>query len=253
MLANEIHAINAGRFVPVFIGNTLTTALVDSGNSAGSCISAAFADKLGLTNQDIDNCDIMIGTAKKGSSLTCLGQTKEEISLTFAGTNFSFKFRPMIIKELASPVNLSIDFLEDNNIDQLHSEKSIRVKNKLIKMIPRHKVTGVQQLDEKDLVDLNTYVDESIVIPAMSARFVSLRIPKLEKSMWLGGSGILQADQSFAEKFDILPTQSAIVSVNNFGKTKTAVLNNSASDILVHRNVKFGTFEKGKRSSDFSN
>ena len=243
MLANEIHAINAGRFVPVFIDQTLTTALVDSGNSAGSCISASFAQKLGLTDNDIEPCEIMIGTAKKGSSLTCLGQTKENVSLTFAGTSFSFKFRPMIIKELASPVNLSIDFLEDNNIDQLHSSKCIRVKNKLIKMIPRHKVLGVQQLAEEDLTDLNTYVDETVVIPAMSARFVSLRIPKLEKSMWLGGSGILQADDSFAERFDILPTQNAVVTVNNFGKTKTAVLNNSGSDILVHKNVKFGTFE----------
>ena len=147
VLENEINAINAGRYVPVYVNNVPVSALVDSGNSAGCCISAAFAKEIGLTASDLERHNVMIGTAKKGASLTCLGKTTEPIKVTFAGTNFTYEIRPFVIKELSSHVNLSLSFLEDNNIDQLHSIKGLRVQNQVINMHARKQSYGVQNIN----------------------------------------------------------------------------------------------------------
>ena len=243
VLENEINAINAGRYVPVYVNNVPVSALVDSGNSAGCCISAAFAKEIGLTASDLERHNVMIGTAKKGASLTCLGKTIEPIKVTFAGTNFTYEIRPFVIKELSSHVNLSLSFLEDNNIDQLHSIKGLRVQNQVINMHARKQSYGVQNINVDELQDLNAYIAEDVVVPANSAKFVKIRIPKLETLVWYGGSGVLTLDEMFIEKYDMLPAKHSIVMVDNNGKTVTAVLNDSDTDVLVRKNVKFGTFD----------
>ena len=243
MVENEIHSINAGRYVPVFIDNLPCSALVDSGNSAGCCISSAFAHKLGLTLNELDNQKFTIGTARKGSNLTCLGKTTKPLKLTFAGTTFSYKFRPFVIDELSSNINLSLDFLEKHNIDQIHSKKCIRVHNKMIPMHGSKKAFGVNELDHNLTQNLNVYIAEETIIPAMSARVVQMRIPRLEQLLWFGGTGILEPEDAFLDKYDLLPATRAIVTVNEKGKTKTSILNDTAEDIRLPKNSKFGFFD----------
>ena len=244
VLNNEINSINACRFVPVFLNNVRSQALVDSGNSAGCCISAAFAKRIGLSVNDIQSMPTQIGTAKKGASLTCLGITKKPVELRFAGTEFCYKFKPFVLQELSSDINLSIHFLERHSIDQLHSCQALRIKGHLVQMYgkgdPR---TDIQELDPKFHKNMNTYVAVDTVIPAMSAKCIKLRVPRLETLVWSGGSGILSAESQFTDKYDILPAHHAIVKVDSKGQTLSTVLNNSAEDVLVKRGSRFGTFE----------
>ena len=250
MVENEINSINAGRYVPVFVNNIPSSALVDSGNSAGCCISLAFARRIGLSDLDLDETRAAIGTARQGTTLTCLGKTKKPLAMTFAGTTFMYKFRPYVIKELSSNINLSLDFLEENSIDQIHSSKSLRVKGKMIRMHGLKAAFGVQQVHQEELQELNAYIAQDTVVPAMSAKLVPIRIPKLEQIMWFGGSGVLTPEMNLTEKYDLLPAKNAIVLVNSSAKTRTAILNNSGNDVLIPKNAKFGTFEVAQVDKD---
>ena len=123
-----------GKFCPVYVNNTYTKALIDSGNTAGTCISMKFASKLGLTKDDLDSTPITIGTAKKGTSLTVFGKTKKNLKIQFGGLHKEFKFKPFVIKELVSDLNISLGFLEKHKIDQIHSKHCLKVQGKLVRL-----------------------------------------------------------------------------------------------------------------------
>ena len=244
VVVNEINAINACRFVPVFLNNIRSQALVDSGNSAGCCISAAFAKRIGLSGKDIVKIPTQIGTAKKGSSLTCLGVTKQPVQIRLAGTEFVYRFKPFILEELSSDINLSIQFLEKHSIDQLHSKQSLLIRGRLVQMYGKNDPkANVQELDPSFYNNVSTYVVQDTMIPAMSAMCIKLRVPSLEPLIWSGGAGILEADDEFVEKYDVMPARHAIVKVDSKGRTLSTVLNNSADDVLIKKGSKFGTFE----------
>ena len=70
-----------GKYVPAVINQVPVSALVDSGNTAGNCISWEFAQQLGLDEDDLCPVRQEFGTAKSGSSLKVLGKTKKKLKL----------------------------------------------------------------------------------------------------------------------------------------------------------------------------
>ena len=137
--------------MPIFINDTAVSALVDSGNTAGNCISLSFARKLGLKDDDIESIKDRIGTAKKGESLQVVGKTKQRMKIRFGGLNFSYKTRPFVIKHLTSNVNISLPFLEKHKIDQIHSTKCLKVKGKSVKMHSYKTEFGVNEIKQRSL------------------------------------------------------------------------------------------------------
>ena len=239
--------INACTYIPVSISNIPCSALVDSGNSAGCCISSNFATKIGLTEKDITPLKVNIGTAKPGATLNCLGRTKKPLVINFVGTKFRFKFRPWVIQDFSSHINLGSKFLHKHGIDQLHSHNCLKIGNTFLPMHERKTDYGVHSTSEYSQVDrfqeITCYVERDTVIPANTSVFLKLRIPKIERSDWVSGCGVLTPHESFIEKFGILPALHAIVKVNGDGKVMTAVLNDTDTSVMVNKNVTFGSFD----------
>ena len=106
---------------------------------------------------------------------------------------------------------------------------------------------GVQSASESTQVDrfhdITCYVERDTVIPANTSVFIKLRIPKIKRSDWVSGCGVLTPHKSFIKKFGILPALHAIVKVNGDGKVMTSVLNDTDNSITVHKNVTFGSFD----------
>ena len=114
-------SINACTYVPVLVYKILCWALVDSENSAGCCISRQFAEKIGLTPNDISSMCVEIGTSKPKSSPLCLECTKKPQAILFAVGKLWFRFQPGIIKDFCSHINMELKFLCNYGIDQIHS------------------------------------------------------------------------------------------------------------------------------------
>ena len=96
-----------GKYARAFINDVPVSALIDSGNSAGNCISLRVARALGLTKKDIEPMDAIIGTAKEGANLEVLGRPKKNLHLRFGGMGVTFRIRPFVIKGFSTPMNIS--------------------------------------------------------------------------------------------------------------------------------------------------
>ena len=172
-------------YIPVLVSNIPCSALVDSGNSAGCCISSQFAAKIGLQQEDLAPLHVDIGTAKPEATLQCLGKTKRPLTLNVAGTKFKFKFRPWVIKDFSSHINLGSKFLCKYGIDQIHSHNCLKIGNLFVPMHERRTEFGVHSANNESQVsrfqETPCYVEKDTIIPANSSAFIRIRIPKIER------------------------------------------------------------------------
>ena len=129
-----IHSVSTksaslSKLLPVRICNSTILGLVDSGNSFYNAISSAVATRIGLTYyQPYEGPPV--GTAAIGSNLDIVGIIKNT-TLSFtdkSGKSHSFPSRLVIVKHLSCGLNLSLPFLVENGLDQLHSQ-SVLIDN----------------------------------------------------------------------------------------------------------------------------
>ena len=267
-MLNHVCSLNNkhfGKYVPAFINNVPISALVDSGNTAGNCISWKFAKQLGLRVEDLEQIPQPIHTAKKGAELQVMGRPKSKLKLRLGGLQESYKIKPYVIRDLTSNVNISLPFLEKHNIDQIHSCKSLKVKGKLIRLHGQRGEFGVQEVHKnsstskaiKNTVRLPkfnlAYVNEDVEIQPNSSAFIKLRIPNLEQQQLCERTGTLTATEQFVKKFDLIPSRQAVVKVTKHGTTHSAVLNMSDECIIIPKNAQFGLYEDLSSMLDKSN
>ena len=203
--------ISQGKFCPVLVNGVPTRALIDSGNLAGTCISYSFACKLGLKKDDFTRKNMVFGTAKKGASLTVLGVPKKPVGLRFGGLAKEYHLKPYVIKELTSDINISLDFLEQHKIDQIHSQHCLKVQGKLVRLFDRRgPLPGIVEEDTPGAVYIDSdtpevlaevtnervarkettevYLEKDVVIPANAAKYIKLRVPKVQRRTEDNGS-----------------------------------------------------------------
>ena len=126
------------RYLPIRIGNTMTTALVDSGNVWRSAFAESFLPKLGLTSQDVRPIDRkQLRTAKLDSSLTVVGELKQELSFDIGSINTQCRERPIVVRNMAMDFNLSGPFMKRHQIDMLHSMDAISIQGHIVPLLPR--------------------------------------------------------------------------------------------------------------------
>ena len=111
------------KLLPVKICGFVIMGLVDSGNSFYKAMSLAVAMKIGLTYYHPYKGP-PVGTASTGSSLDIVGLIQ---STTFSLTDESRKehkltSRLVIVKHLSCGLNISLPFLVEHSLDQLHSQ-----------------------------------------------------------------------------------------------------------------------------------
>ena len=100
---------------------------VDSGNTAGNCISLAACKYLQLTRQMQTVHSVHLSTAKAGAELAVVGKIPE-VDLSFPEADpplQPFRTSLLVIKGLSMPFNLAGPFLKDKEIDQLHSTSEL--------------------------------------------------------------------------------------------------------------------------------
>lgn len=87
-------------------------AVVDTGNTlrVTCAISSKFHEKLGVGFREIKRkC---VGTARKGSSLVCLG-VSNPIEVQFDGINVKYLLTPRVLEDLHADLNVSNLFLKN--------------------------------------------------------------------------------------------------------------------------------------------
>ena len=122
-LISSLHSKSTAlnKLLPVKICGFTVLGLVDSGNSFYNAISLAVANKIGLSNFN-HYAGPPVGTALIGSTLDIvsivdnitLGLTDE------SGRQHSISSRLVIVKQLSCGLNISLPFMVENGISQLH-------------------------------------------------------------------------------------------------------------------------------------
>ena len=112
-------------------------ALPDSGNTWESVISAELFQRLGNRMFDLKKSNVgNIGTASKSESLDVIGQVPKPLNMTIEGIPGVFLFQPYVVNGLSMEVNISKGFMEKNGWDQMHSTRSLRIKNNGARPLP---------------------------------------------------------------------------------------------------------------------
>ena len=124
-LISSFHSKSAtlNKLLPIRISGYTILGLVDSGNSFYNAISLAVANKIGLTQYQAYQGP-PVGTAQTGSHLTVVGIINSvTLRLTDeTGKIHKFASSLVIVKHLSCGLNISLPFLVDNGLDQIHSE-----------------------------------------------------------------------------------------------------------------------------------
>ena len=252
---SDSNNVSFGKFCPITADGVWTKALIDSGNLAGTCISYNFARKLGLDKSDFTMEPVKIGTAKKGSNLRVYGNTKRPIRLQFGGLAKEYKVKPFVIRGFSSDVNISLDFLEKHRIDQIHSQHCLKIQGKLVRLHDSRGPLAAKTANNDVIGALNdekiarkeateAYLDKDMIIPPNSAKYIKLRVPKVQRGFMEPGDGLLSSCELFTERNDLHPCREAAVHVKKNGIVFIPVLNTLMRPVELRKNQKFGTFTK---------
>ncbi len=225
-------------------------ALVDSGNVYRTAMSESFARKMGFAIEPAGLTTL--GTAKKGADLEIVGQSAKSLTLQFPGLATHFKVKPVILKNLQMPFNISGCFLKGHNIDQIHTRNALRVCGKLIKLTTTPAKAAPQRAE---ISSAHARVARRVLVPANSAMHVPLVVDDVEKGRMAAGGALLQGGERFMNATDLHPWLSAVVNVDEKGNADAEVANTTGEDILIEAGQVYGTVtklkEEGEKEEDF--
>jgi hypothetical protein len=125
---------------------------------------------------------------------------KTPIHLRFGGCATRFKCRPVVLKGLSMPFNLSGPFLAQFGIDQLHSEGALLVQGKKIPM-----VASLNPSADVEQTVSNLYVMEKVTVPAFSETKFAVRASAVEGGTMNPSDGIVTGSVHFSERHDLHP------------------------------------------------
>ena len=173
--ALQARSADYNKVIPVRLNGHEVLALVDSGNTFWNAISSAVARTIGLECKSKYKGP-PIGTAKNGESLAIVGLT-DTVPMTFVdetGTGHNFSTRLVVVNHLSNGLNISLPFLVDNHIDQIHSQGILHCVPKNARF-PMYK----DKKHAKNTTDLK-YLSHSVIsisevdIPVYSGHRVSI-------------------------------------------------------------------------------
>ena len=124
---------------------------LDSGNTWKSAISEETMHILGFNHNDlISVTGVTLGTAHAHTKLEVMGILQGKIMLTVGNNKEEFAFNPIVIKNLSMAVNISKQFMVENEWDQLHSRNAVRISGRMHKMVSKNEAPriGVYALEE---------------------------------------------------------------------------------------------------------
>ena len=231
------------KYVPVTLGKSdITTAgLIDSGNLYRTVISKKLAARLHIDLQRLAPLrQTQVGTAKAGSNLRVLGQVREPLYLKLGDHPTRLAVRPVIIDQLAMPLNLSGLFCKAYGIDQLHSEDKIKFQGRTVRVYATAQDAcpeGITALDD------TVYVKEDTEVPPDSEVVVALRSPLVQDGTMRPGPMALRGSVHFMNSTDLHPMLNAVVEAEADGTVLGRVLNTTEDPVLIKAGTRYGGIE----------
>ena len=138
------------KLLPVKLCGSMVLGLVNSGNSFYNAISLSVATKIGLTQYDKYQGP-PVGTALVGSTLDIVSIiNKIGFGLTDeSGQCHVINARLVIVRHLSCGLNISLPFLVENGLDQLHSRGTLVWSSKQLQFPLYRNMSHARQLASK--------------------------------------------------------------------------------------------------------
>ena len=138
------------KLLPFKLCGSMVLGLVDSGNSFYNAISLSVATKIGLNQYDRYQGP-PVGTALVGSTLDIVGIiNKIGFGLTDeSGQRHVINARLVIVRHLSCGLNISLPFLVENGLDQLHSRGTLVWSSRQLQFPLYRNMSHARQLASK--------------------------------------------------------------------------------------------------------
>lgn len=175
-----------------------------------------------------------VGTAKEGSGLKVLGRLKEPLQLQL-GAGIVLRTRPIVLRGLAMPLNLSGPYLKAQGIDQIHSKDCLQINGQVIPLVKDRQKELIGQIQAE------LYIKEDQVIPSCSVAHVAVIAPDIRKRNAQFLEGIVEGSFGFMEENDLHPWRRTIQKFDLEGNAIVGVMNTTGQDIKISKGSKYGT------------
>ena len=245
-------------YLPVKINQRTELALLDSGNLLISVISEKFFHHLALGQNALIPVSGLntINTAKQGAALKVVGRVRTPLKLTMAPFTRPILFRPLVIANLAMPINISGAFMQTNNISQMHGSGTVIYDDITIKLwskrdIASRKLHTYIKSNEAEMGHSNAYSAQTITVQPNSVSVVQLDIPAVFALNLRHGDAVLSATGDFETKANLCTPKSAVIKITPDGCASTTVINPTDQAVKLNKGLCFGTVQHSE-SDDFS-
>ena len=216
--------------------DTTLFAMADSGNLWRSALSYEAAKKLGIGNKDIKPIPGhgKIGTAAKDGELEVMGETRYKLRVNLGGGTQDILCKPVIIKNLSMPFNLSGPFMKKHKVDLLHTGEAL-VQGRKIPM--QRKPNNFNQMARTYSM---IYTTEDTTIEPHSPGYISAVATAVRDGDIKAESLLVVGDGAFTEKYDLHPLTNALINCKGDGAMDVVALNTTDYPIRVKRGSIYG-------------
>ena len=263
---------------------------IDSGNTFNNVISIELFQKLGFHLNHLRPVKHRVGTAHRNSKLSLIGQLKEKIPLKFDGISKTFYTKPVVVKNLSMPFNISGPFLQMNNIDILHTQRCLRRGSEISKLVSpglkeinvirskslpkslqpftKHASSYVNTSIDDNLpnslpplnkcesstinthIDSNVYSSCNVVVPPCSLISIPVRVAEIQKFTMPQCSGLVTIDEDFRTRHE-MTGMNGFVDVNEIGECLAMIGNPGKEMKRIPKGTRLGNFEMMDQLQEF--
>ena len=228
------------KYAPIRVNGQFCKALVDSGNLWRTCISEEMLARLGWTKKDLTKLRIgAVGTAKKGSSLKVLGETKVPVKIQFGDQDKKIKCKPVVVRGLTMEMNLSGPFLKQHQIDQLHSRGCLLVHGKEVGLVSQ---TGEPGSKEEGISAI--YAMKKTIIPPGRVACLPVKVQTVANGIWAPGMGTITGCDEALGNLELNPGPPVDTLCLPEGISTITVVNLQQDEAIVPAGYRMGYFEK---------
>lgn len=227
-----------GEFVPVRARGLEVLAQVDSGNTFRNVISPQMLHKFGYSHKDLRPLPVtQVGTARKGSHLKVLGELRPNLQVRLGRYKHAFKMRPVVVEGLSMDMNISLPYLRQNGIDQLHTKRCLRHRNNDIPLVQR----SGELCRPRQIASLVAMV-KAVIKPGQSGVIPMATRGPLELSR--GAYASVNGDDSFVKKTGMYTVHHKCVPLlpgKHSAVAMVPVHNPTSEPVTVEKGLPYGT------------
>ena len=221
------------KFLPIRLNNINFSALIDSGNTWHSVISESVMTKLGFTKGQLSAVkDKTVQLADNNSQIKTLGQIPRTLKLKVPGVETAFKFKPIVVKDLAMDINISGPFMAAHKWVHDYGNAQLIAQGRKIPLLATMGPPVCSQV----------YTTEDTVVEPWAFKFIDALVPDVKAEVRPINSEevILEGGRYIMEKHDISPGINVLTNVNQKGHMKVPLINTRNQPIKIPKGTLYG-------------